>query len=131
MAYYADQAFRYDKSNVETPKELIVAALFHDFGHSGGFFKDDGKNVSYAYGGFFRCGSDLYASDVWEINLENNHTIRHKSLYGRRYVMLDKEMVWCTMIGNIRRGISRNRLRHRKLWRIICVMCIPFSRERQ
>jgi len=48
VAYYVDQAYRYEKPDSDTPRELIIAALFHDFDHGSGFFLDDGENIERA-----------------------------------------------------------------------------------
>jgi len=54
VAYYAEQIFQYEGLGKDTPKELILAALFHDVFHSGGFFTDDVKNIERAVAGFVR-----------------------------------------------------------------------------
>jgi hypothetical protein len=58
VAYYAYEAFMYDTDGSTPPKELIVAALFHDFDHSGGFFADDSKNHEKALNGYKRWGAE-------------------------------------------------------------------------
>ena len=50
VTHHADLAYRYEM-RCRPPKELIVAALFHDFGHSGGFFANDADNIKAAIGG--------------------------------------------------------------------------------
>ena len=52
VAYYTYTAYHYER-NARPPKELIIAALFHDFGHSGGLCTDD-KNIEIAVEGFYR-----------------------------------------------------------------------------
>ena len=54
VAYHAHEAYLQSTDGKNPPKELILAALFHDFGHSGGFFADDSKNVEAAISGFMR-----------------------------------------------------------------------------
>jgi len=49
------------------PKEMLIAALFHDFGHSGGFFTNDGNNIKIAVAGLERY--------VTETKDDNGYTI--------------------------------------------------------
>ena len=59
VAYYANLAY-IEETQEDSPMELIVAALFHDFGHGGGFFSRDSKNVELACEGVSRA----HASEV-------------------------------------------------------------------
>ena len=51
VANYAQMIYTHE-TNKKAPKELIIAALFHDFDHSGGFFKDDLENIFRAVRGY-------------------------------------------------------------------------------
>ena len=58
VASNAYEAFRFDTNGSAPPRELIVAALFHDFDHSGGFFKNDSKNLERALTGYKKWVSE-------------------------------------------------------------------------
>jgi len=51
VMHYANKAYR-DAECCPPPKELLVAALFHDFGHGGGVFVNDRRNIELAVDGF-------------------------------------------------------------------------------
>jgi len=51
-----------DIENCVVPKELLYAALFHDFGHSGGFFANDADNIEVAIEGLERYAGRARAS---------------------------------------------------------------------
>ena len=54
-ARYVDAIYQMEVGDTKpTPRELVVAALFHDFDHSGGFFTDDSQNIERAIAGLNR-----------------------------------------------------------------------------
>ena len=64
VAYYADQAYRYERPDAVTPRALLLAALFHDFDHSGGFFISDGKNIMRATMGYANYVLDTFNAEM-------------------------------------------------------------------
>jgi len=63
VAYYANEAYFFEKER-DAPMVMIVAALFHDFDHSGGFFTDDSNNTRLATAGLTRATS-LIHPHIW------------------------------------------------------------------
>ena len=61
--------------DIDCPKEVLLAALFHDFDHSGGFFRDDSHNINDALRGFmswqmeYNTGQERSNTDYWEMTL--------------------------------------------------------------
>lgn len=66
VAHYVHDAYLLETNGKTPEKELITAALFHDFDHSGGFFTDDSKNIERAIAGFGRwCAENSEGSDFY------------------------------------------------------------------
>ena len=66
VAHYIHDAHLLETNGETPPRELITAALFHDFDHSGGFFTDDSKNIERAIAGFSRwCAEHSENSDFY------------------------------------------------------------------
>jgi len=86
VAYYAHHCYSGQKKDClsganyeDTPKELIIAALFHDFGHSGGFFADDTRNIFLASDGFANaCVSRVIPEGV-------HQSVVHDLISGTKY----------------------------------------------
>jgi len=90
VLYYSVVAYCYDEradncarfGSVELPKEMLYAALFHDFGHSGGFFTDDSANIEVAVDGFDRYVAFSSTKDYDVIKLMDEIKVL---IYSTRY----------------------------------------------
>jgi hypothetical protein len=66
VANYVQDIHLFEADGEPPARELVVAALFHDFDHSGGFFTDDSQNIERTIAGFSRwCAENFIGGDFY------------------------------------------------------------------
>jgi len=114
---------RYGISQSVMPKEMLLAALFHDFGHSGGFFADDAGNVQIAVTAFgkYEAYTNFKVSRPGTIedlirNTQYPHSIPDDTTAECRFMgecLLDADMFqYCVTTMNSMVGIRQEYYKH-------------------